>query len=99
PPASSPLCPYTTLFRSLDPSGGGDQHVAGGDVAMDDGERAPCRVRAGVRVVQSLEQLAADRDRGIERKRPLAALQLQQEGAEIRDRKSTRLNSSHLVIS
>src|SRR5688500_19786995 len=64
PPPISPLFPYTTLFRSREPSGLKEDRDHDG------------------------EPRAVDAERGEAGGRPLA-----------QDRKSTRLNSSHLVIS
>src|SRR5256885_11594847 len=89
-PPRSTLFPYTTLFRS------GLQSILDADI-VPSGPREP-----GVRVA------AVDVDRVVE-VRPLdRGLLLRRDprrGAELRvehqrgDRKSTRLNSSHLVIS
>src|SRR5256885_11537740 len=91
-PPRSTLFPYTTLFRS--PKGAGKRadalhrmgrlHVAG--------EHAP------VRILQQIEH-ARRRLIGIARHRlahPSLAVAMVQDA---QDRKSTRLNSSHLVIS
>src|SRR5262245_62941558 len=89
PPPSSTLFPYTTLFRSQ------ALHAArslGNDPAEDEADRGGLprpsgreggRHRAGV-----LQRLAAASDEG-----------RRQDRRARRDRKSTRLNSSHLGIS
>src|SRR5205814_10447422 len=80
PPPSSPLFPYTTLFRSphvlLDPLGqlAGRRHAAGA-------------LRQTLRDALALLEIAVDDHLLLARQR-LAE-----------DRKSTRLNSSHLGIS
>src|SRR5256885_4236500 len=83
-PPRSTLFPYTTLFRSTDLSGGQWQRVA---LA-----RALCAVKLGAGLVLLDEPTAQLDVRGESEifDRLLAAT---------RDRKSTRLNSSHLVIS
>src|SRR5690606_40678218 len=83
PPPSSPLFPYTTLFRSHPV--GRDDGVSAASSAEDGPARAPA-----VAVVDRCARHAAflpacDRER-----------EDQDEGG---DRKSTRLNSSHVKIS
>src|SRR2546427_1578389 len=75
-PPRSTLFPYTTLFRSPDPAGGG-----AGD-RVDLGLVVP----HAHRVAHDLQRI----DHGLDE---AVALQMQ------RDRKSTRLNSSHSQIS
>src|SRR5207249_11299640 len=84
PPPPSTLFPYTTLFRSDLGTELQERPVA--LVGLDDQPlpRVPCRAGA------DLVQLAADDER-----RPQAALHQD----ESQDRKSTRLNSSHVSIS
>src|SRR5437588_4210358 len=72
-PPTSPLFPYTTLFRSTDR---GDRELAGIDRHLDRDVRG--------------DVVAVDLDHEVGHR--LAEL-------ERRDRKSTRLNSSHTVIS
>src|SRR5688500_20057747 len=79
PPPSSPLCPYTTLFRSVD-------------------ARARCRRE----LVHRDDRTGPDRDdvafdAGVLER--LGQLRRQLEHRGLVDRKSTRLNSSHLVVS
>src|SRR5207244_10681751 len=93
PPASS-LCPYTTLFRSrrgvetVHGAGAPDhllplEPVRGPGVPLD-------RERVASQPDEELSRLG--RESGRKRKR-------EQGDQEIRDRKSTRLNSSHQIIS
>src|SRR5256885_9966550 len=87
-PPRSTLFPYTTLFRS-----GGAVLRPGGVVPEPD------RHRGEGRRAHQLAALPAHRPAGlvedVDRHAESAALDL----APIQDRKSTRLNSSHLVIS
>src|SRR5688500_19219491 len=73
-PPTSTLFPYTTLFRSVEPS--------------DHGERRPGRQQPGGDDHAAPEGEVLHAGRQPEDPRPL-----------LTDRKSTRLNSSHLVIS
>src|SRR5256885_13282436 len=84
-PPRSTLFPYTTLFRS---------HRE--DVAEDQHRQAEARQVAVAQVVQSREEGAPhEREEQDHRQRRVReALEGERE-----DRKSTRLNSSHLVIS
>src|SRR5436189_4795999 len=83
PPRRSTLFPYTTLFRSDDD----DPNVWDlGFDALDMIDRA-----AGEPAVRRL--------RSHPRLRPLATAWLRRRQAVARDRKSTRLNSSHRCIS
>src|SRR5207245_11032518 len=84
-PPTSPLFPYTTLFRS---------------------RRCPCgRVASGGLVPPLLRRpgtgraASAGRDPVPERKRPALRLLRARHRGQPRDRKSTRLNSSHGSIS
>src|SRR5688500_19598765 len=82
PPPRSPLFPYTTLFRSEQPSGlcQGLRIVGqGAEVALYFSQR---RVPVAALLVE-----------GADRQPPLDPRRRK------KDRKSTRLNSSHLVIS
>src|SRR2546426_5542508 len=82
-PPRSTLFPYTTLFRSV---GQGPRHRR--PVALDD----DVEIAAGAdRPAPGVAHEAA----GDERARALA----RGHARDLRDRKSTRLNSSHLVIS
>src|SRR2546426_5448376 len=82
-PPRSTLFPYTTLFRSLRVSPRPDQ--------VHEHHRVATRlvgeeVKPGVTIEQQhAERCREDREGGYDQ--------------EVRDRKSTRLNSSHLVIS
>src|SRR5690554_7424716 len=85
PPRGSTLFPYTTLFRSAGPL---DSHagVQAGQQGLDLG---------GARLRQvGLAQHDAVRDRGL-----LGGLRLARQRLGAGDRKSTRLNSSHVRIS
>src|SRR5205807_9355030 len=91
PLARSPLFPYTTLFRSIITCG------IRGSLGC---ERIKRRAMLGGRVKKASKGGAA----GVERTRfgkHSACHEFRQALGEsrIRDRKSTRLNSSHLVIS
>src|SRR5699024_11869453 len=97
-PASSTLCPYTTLFRSRRqfPQGGGV------DVA-EYGHRHRARDRGGGHdeVVRRLFRLCAQ---DVSLLHAEAVLFIDDDEAEfselhVLDRKSTRLNSSHVSIS
>src|SRR5256885_12010572 len=90
-PPRSTLFPYTTLFRSerfVHLSA--DERSAAGEVARSPAERDPRRDRRQHRDDAEAEQILDEPD--AERR---ACKQI----AVGRDRKSTRLNSSHLVIS
>src|SRR5699024_12764245 len=83
PPTSSPF-PYTTLFRSGEPGPTGAGDV---EVAHLDGvERLPVHLRCGGLVVDHPFADELGLAIGIDR-------------AGLEDRKSTRLNSSHVSIS
>src|SRR5690606_40204743 len=85
-PPRSTLFPYTTLFRSI--LGRKEQHGKGID---DDGSLDP-RIMddRSARLLSAFEFLAGPQAR---------RLAVRQVLAEIGDRKSTRLNSSHVKIS
>src|SRR5256885_8627155 len=91
PPPSSTLFPYTTLSRSvlaLLVARRQHQHLLVGQLQLGEqvGERLRLRLLIGERVHHQHRALAGARvERGLLRQLP--------------DRKSTRLNSSHLVIS
>src|SRR5256885_12391918 len=85
-PPRSTLFPYTTLFRSLLVGPAADRECAPVDVAQRRG-RAGADQPAGL-LGDDLEQRLRGGPTGDERCDPPE-----------RDRKSTRLNSSHLVIS
>src|SRR5205814_4214137 len=97
PPPSSTLFPYTTLFRSNTDladripilRGPQNSHVSGKEVAQN--------------VLESRLQLTAARGKqNVRLREPERQIRLDELGVpfgQIRDRKSTRLNSSHLGIS
>src|SRR5256885_15951893 len=95
-PPRSTLFPYTTLFRSEEPGGA---RVAGRHPqhldAQVDGDRA---VRPGVDRALHQAGLAGAEERRDEDVRRVA-VHLVRRAELLQDRKSTRLNSSHLVIS
>src|SRR5207249_11238890 len=78
-PPTPPLFPYTTLFRSNEPTGAHLQPIL---VALEDAEILPDAAEA---VDIEVPELC-----------PVDELDAELEGA---DRKSTRLNSSHVSIS
>src|SRR5256885_5056474 len=85
PPPISPLFPYTTLFRSL--LGGNPAGLADDflrEKGLDRTTAVPEQIEAAVREAEAI--CARDKEKVV----GLGGLQ---------DRKSTRLNSSHLVIS
>src|SRR5207244_9602516 len=90
PPPLSPLSPYPTLFRSDFPRSLHTLRAAG---RLGDRPAVCARVTAA---------LSGERD---QRNRPAASehehghLNWQRQPAEQEDRKSTRLNSSHQIIS
>src|SRR2546426_7977485 len=84
-PPRSTLFPYTTLFRSRE--GGASETVGDAGGSPD---RASASSRRGVSVRAPADVAARARRRG----RRLRLLR-----RDAGDRKSTRLNSSHLVIS
>src|SRR5256885_7168767 len=84
-PPRSTLFPYTTLFRSL-----GRAAVA----------RVEVRRRIGGGNQHALVHAGGNEARRrVERHQEARALRADVEAADAADRKSTRLNSSHLVIS
>src|SRR5690242_20854168 len=85
-PPSPTLFPYTTLFRSVLPRGRGDGLGRGAqavDVRVADAPRDPAHPGGGAAEVERLGH----------------RLEHQREAVAERDRKSTRLNSSHMSIS
>src|SRR5688500_13534224 len=93
-PSSSPLLPYTTLFRSM--------HSDGFGCADGRGGVGPCAVHQVIdaAVRRGLDFVAVTDHNTTSHHQDLATLQLQHDRLLLlRDRKSTRLNSSHLVIS
>src|SRR5207244_13366720 len=96
-PSASPLLPYTTLFRSL--ALRGDQRHA----AERDQHAGPLR-EADALAERRGEQQDEDRRDGkvqdaARRRGVVQAEPLQREVRTAADRKSTRLNSSHQIIS
>src|SRR5690348_18067584 len=84
-PPRSTLFPYTTLFRSQ----------PGREVDLEADARAAERERSGCRVDPALAAVREQR-----RDDPVAAAGKDaRDGEGLRDRKSTRLNSSHPSIS
>src|SRR5205814_6425523 len=88
PPPMSSLFPYTTLFRSL-----GVQREVQVLEAVNEPLVAAQRLHEGVG--PALEGVRGGQRRG----EPADAGPFQRLVADLRDRKSTRLNSSHLGIS
>src|SRR5256885_13276187 len=90
PPPSSPLFPYTTLSRS---------QPAGADRPRRIRRRARQQV-VELRVDNLLSlRIPLDQDVRLPQRIPRRAMLVQQAIESAVDRKSTRLNSSHLVIS
>src|SRR5256885_11087642 len=85
-PPRSTLFPYTTLFRSGDEGPAGGEHGRSGALR----QRHP---EARAERVQAAQELGARQDRGGGHHRVRLG------AGTLGDRKSTRLNSSHLVIS
>src|SRR5207244_13002393 len=98
PPPTSPSFPYTTLFRSLAASRPGSFHLR--ETASE--RASSCLAGTEDHVAAILEQLRLgeillhDPPRGIGLLRHQIELPA---GTQERDRKSTRLNSSHQIIS
>src|SRR5256885_16845020 len=95
-PPRSTLFPYTTLFRSPSGDGNGLSAVAS-DMAKD-----PSRIRAAV-VLFDADRIVEKTDDGNHevraRVRRVEVISAPDDADALQDRKSTRLNSSHLVIS
>src|SRR2546426_7291128 len=87
-PPRSTLFPYTTLFRSV------QRVVAASQVVLQGDDRRRPLAEGQRRGAHSKEEVEGE-DPGIQ---PRGERHQQQRGAQA-DRKSTRLNSSHLVIS
>src|SRR5207302_3028623 len=88
--AGSPLFPYTTLFRSA--GDGAELPRQHGVLHRDGGDR-----QHGAKAGASEQQQRRD---GVDRKRARRERERQERrGGERQDRKSTRLNSSHVKIS
>src|SRR5437762_6016717 len=88
-PPSSPLFPYTTLFRSNDPS-----------IILADEPTGNLDLSTGKLIIELLRQL--NKERGvtiISATHDHKMLAVSDRILWIRDRKSTRLNSSHRCIS
>src|SRR2546426_5613720 len=94
-PPRSTLFPYTTLFRSpvedVVPGGAEPQAVAPVLASVEADQDAGVHVHRGVRIVDPQAVAAVAQDEQV--KDP------PQVRVRVGDRKSTRLNSSHLVIS
>src|SRR5256885_7648737 len=89
-PPRSTLFPYTTLFRSVEVQQG----------LLDDVEHALARVQRTERVLVDQLHAAAQLAQGLAAQaRDLGAFDADAARRGPADRKSTRLNSSHLVIS
>src|SRR5437868_13043093 len=88
----SPLYPYTTLFRSVYPEGFDTRVEVGGLTAPLDGAARPGHFEGVTTVVAKLFNMAGPDVAYFGQKDAQQAL-------VIRDRKSTRLNSSHVSIS
>src|SRR5437879_4416652 len=94
-PASSPLSPYTTLFRSIVRARGEDVLAVRRSLCRD--RRIEFRIEE--HRAQAIEQ-RVERFAGAQRKPGARARRRPRGGGErLRDRKSTRLNSSHRCIS
>src|SRR2546426_6552342 len=89
-PPRSPLFPYTTLFRSHKPHHTESDGHRVGLLAIDERLRYLIPFRPPEETASYLRQLRSDGH-------GLAVLA--DDGEKFGDRKSTRLNSSHLVIS
>src|SRR2546426_9891723 len=95
-PPRSTLFPYTTLFRSLLTAIFGEKakDVKDSSLKVPPGMEG---VVIDVKIFSRIEDQVVEKDRG-ERIGEVRRLEAE-EKARISDRKSTRLNSSHLVIS
>src|SRR5205807_9977686 len=98
-PPRPPLFPYTTLFRSADAE---DRlrHDSQGPLRSEEERREVRELSAGIGLGCGLEQAAIRKD-DLEARNRVAdtpAPETSEPGAPGIDRKSTRLNSSHLVI-
>src|SRR5256885_6819862 len=91
-PPRSTLFPYTTLFRSADGAGRDPRRLL---------RAAPPSRRSLLRRRDRVSGSAnwTESVRAVQRRRPPTFLALRGLAAAQLDRKSTRLNSSHLVIS
>src|SRR5256885_6841337 len=87
-PPRSPLFPYTTLFRSVAKTDPGQRH-AGISLFLVDTDTPGFHVTRRLDKVGMLTSDTAE----------LAFEDMRVPAANLLDRKSTRLNSSHLVIS
>src|SRR5256885_15621293 len=95
-PPRSTLFPYTTLFRSREPAAGERlrRGVEGDDSRVEIERDDPARQRA-----QDVIRVALEIREFREAPLQLAVGRLERVTLLTEDRKSTRLNSSHLVIS
>src|SRR5204863_9605915 len=96
-PPSSTLFPYTTLFRSLDPKQREVVRVSRLRIILDDFRRGdvPCHVQRSNPQLALLFTSYAAREAGV----PLRLCPFPDLAVRLGDRKSTRLNSSHVEIS
>src|SRR2546426_8692907 len=94
-PPRSTLFPYTTLFRSHDLAREGPVHDVGRREAVQRHPERAREPREHARHQERHEAIAPDLDADELRTRLVVADRLE----SLADRKSTRLNSSHLVIS
>src|SRR3989454_11832509 len=96
PPPRSTLFPYTTLFRSRSTGGPSSLGSAGGEAAA---RLARLPLVAPRRSATLAPGTGGDRRTRCERGRECGVDMGDRNQTLARDRKSTRLNSSHLVIS
>src|SRR5256885_13026814 len=95
PPPKPPLFPSTPLFRSKEQLGPADRDaVAVREHDLRDASPVDVRAVRALEVVQGVPAEAHADLRVLARHAPIV-----QHDVVLRDRKSTRLNSSHLVIS
>src|SRR5690606_41289654 len=96
PPPSSPLFPYTTLFRSNMNGGGGVPAMNKVQTAKPDGNTI-LFAHSGHLIVNEVSQLI---DYKFDDKLDIACIAaVDKSVVMVADRKSTRLNSSHVKIS
>src|SRR5690606_41230987 len=93
-PTTSTLFPYTTLFRSYQ-AGVTDEFVK--PVRIDYGDGVNTRVESGDAII--FFNFRADRARQLTRAFTEVGFDGFDRGEMLEDRKSTRLNSSHVKIS
>src|SRR5258708_16964126 len=95
PPPRSPLFPYPTLFRSLEVH----RLVAQHDSWRRRRRPAECRTAQGERVSRMIGTPTIRVETGLAPSPPRQTRRAASVVAETGDRKSTRLNSSHQIIS